>query len=166
MGELSLLAGARRILQHDARHRSDWRDRSNLFPLPEPDLYSILPEPILDILLGRWASPKDATEQHLLAPANTEVYEQLGSHGTIVFMRAATDLTYATDRKLVDHCVKEMARVLRRHIAKGLRIYIQQSPYQAVDPTYDNGKCQAREHRRSQCKRPAGSSCRRPYKFL
>jgi len=45
-------------------------------------------------------------------------------------------LTYATDRKLVDHCVKEMARVYRRHIAKGLRIYINNRLTQAVDPTY------------------------------
>lgn len=45
-------------------------------------------------------------------------------------------LTYATDRKLVEHCVKEMTRVYRRHIAKGLRIYVNNRLTQAVDPTY------------------------------
>jgi len=112
------------------------RDRSNLVPLPEPSFNSILPEPILDILTRPVGFPKDATEQHLLAPANTEIYEQLGSHGTIVFMPSCDRLTYATDRKLVEHCVKEMARVYRRHIAKGLRIYINNRLTQAVDPTY------------------------------
>jgi hypothetical protein len=45
-------------------------------------------------------------------------------------------LTKATDRKLVEHCVTEMARVYRRHIAKGLRIYVNNRLTQAVDPTY------------------------------
>jgi hypothetical protein len=80
--------------------------------------------------------PKDATEQQLLAPTTTDVYEQLGAHGTIVFMPDCDRLTYVGDRKLVEHCVKEMARVYRRQIAKGLRIYINNRLTQAVDPTY------------------------------
>lgn len=112
------------------------RDRSNLVQLPEPVFNSVLPEPILDILTRPVGFPKDATEQQLLAPVNTDVYEQLGAHGTIVFMPNCDRLTYATDRKLVDHCVKEMARVYRRQIAKGLRIYINNRLTQAVDPTY------------------------------
>lgn len=112
------------------------RDRSNLVPLPEPSFNSILPEPILQMFTRPVGFPKDATEQQLLAPANTNVYEQLGSHGTIVFMPNCDRLTYATDRKLVEHCVREMARVYRRQIAKGLRIYINNRLTQAVDPTY------------------------------
>jgi len=50
--------------------------------------------------------PKDVTEQHLLAQSNSDVYELLGAHGTIVFMPECDRLTYATDRKLVEHCVK------------------------------------------------------------
>jgi len=80
--------------------------------------------------------PKDQTEQHLLAPEGTDVYEQIGPHGTIVYMPDCDRLTYATDRKLVEHCVKEMARVYRRQIAKGLRIYINNRLTEAVDPTY------------------------------
>lgn len=112
------------------------RDRSNLVPLPEPSFNSILPEPILEMFTRPVGFPKDATEQQLLAPANTNVYEQLGTHGTIVFMPDCDRLTYASDRKLVEHCVKEMARVYRRQIAKGLRIYINNRLTQAVDPTY------------------------------
>ena len=112
------------------------RDRSNLVQLPEPSFNSVLPEPVLDIFMRPVAFPKDATEQHLLAPANTEVYEQLGPHGTIVMMPSCDRLTFATDRKLVDSCMKEMARVYRRHIARGLRIFVNNRLVQAVDPTY------------------------------
>lgn len=112
------------------------RDRSNLVPLPEPSFNSILPEPVLEMFTRPVGFPKDATEQQLLAPPNTDVYEQLGTHGTIVFMPDCDRLTYATDRKLAEHCVKEMARVYRRQIAKGLRIYINNRLTQAVDPTY------------------------------
>ncbi len=112
------------------------RDRSNLVQLPEPVFNSVLPEPILEVLTRPMGFPKDATEQQLLAPANTDVYEQLGPHGTLVFMPTCDRLTFATDRKLVDHCVKEMARVYRRQIAKGLRIYVNNRVTQAVDPTY------------------------------
>ena len=112
------------------------RDKSNLVPLPEPSFNSILPEPILEILTRPVGFPKDATEQQLLAPASTDVYAQLGAHGTIVFMPDCDRLTYAYASKLVEHCVKEMARVYRRQIAKGLRIYINNRPTQAVDPTY------------------------------
>jgi hypothetical protein len=112
------------------------RDRSNLVPLPEPSFNSILPEPVLDMFTRPVGFPKDATEQQLLAPNSADVYEELGTHGTIVFMPDCDRLTYASDRKLVEHCVKEMARVYRRQIAKGLRIYVNNRLTQAVDPTY------------------------------
>jgi len=112
------------------------RDRSNLVPLPEPSFNSVLPEPVLDMFTRPVGFPKDATEQQLLAPNTANVYEELGTHGTIVFMPDCDRLTYASDRKLVDHCVKEMARVYRRQIAKGLRIYVNNRLTQAVDPTY------------------------------
>lgn len=112
------------------------RDKSNLVALPEPSFTSILPEPVLDMFTRPVGFPKDATEQQLFAPANTDVYEQLGPHGTIVFMPDCDRLTYATDRKLVEHCVKEMARVYRRQIARGLRIYVNNRITQPVDPTY------------------------------
>ena len=73
------------------------RDKSNLVALPEPTFNSILPEPILDLFVRPVGFPKDAKEQELLAP-DTNVYEELGAHGTIVFMPDCDRLTYATDR--------------------------------------------------------------------
>ena len=69
------------------------RDRSNLVPLPEPTFNSILPEPVLDMFTRPVGFPKDATEQQLVAPAGTDAYEQLGTHGTIVFMPDCDRLT-------------------------------------------------------------------------
>jgi hypothetical protein len=112
------------------------RDRSNLVELPNPTFNSVLPEQILEMFTKGVNFPKDRTEQRLLAPEGTDVYEQIGSHGTIVFMPECDRLTYATDRKLVEHCVKEMARVYRRQIAKGLNIYVNNRRTEAVDPTY------------------------------
>jgi Histidine kinase-, DNA gyrase B-, and HSP90-like ATPase len=112
------------------------RDKSNLVQLPEPSFNSVLPQPILDMLTRPVGFPKDAAEQQLLAPAGVDVYEQLGANGTMVFMPSCDRLTYATDRRLVEHCVTEMARVYRRQIASGLRIYVNNRLTQAVDPTY------------------------------
>lgn len=112
------------------------RDRSNLVELPDATFNSVLPEPILDMFIKGVNFPKDQNEQNLLAPEGTDVYERLSTHGTIVYMPDCDRLTYATDRKLVEHCVKEMARVYRRQIAKGLRIYINNRLTQAIDPTY------------------------------
>lgn len=115
------------------------RDKSNLVPLPEPTFNSILPDPIIEMFTKPLGFPKDSSEQQLLAAAGTNVYEELGSHGTIVFMPDCDRLTYATDRKLVEHAVKESARVYRRFISKGLRLYINNRLAEAVDPTYSMG---------------------------
>ena len=45
-------------------------------------------------------------------------------------------ISYATDRKLVDHATKEMARVYRRALASGLKLYVNNRRVEAFDPTY------------------------------
>jgi len=112
------------------------RDRSNLVELPDPTFNSVVPESIVEMFTRGMNFPKDQSEQRLLAPPGTDLYEQIGPHGTIVFMPDCDRLTYATDRKLVEHCVKEIARVYRRQIARGLRIYVNNRVTDAVDPTY------------------------------
>lgn len=112
------------------------RDRSNLVALPDPAFNSILPSPISEMFTRPVGFPKDAKEQHLLAPPSTELYQELPGHGTIVYMPDCDRLTYATDRKLVEHCTKDMARIYRRQISKGLRLYVNNRLTEAVDPTY------------------------------
>jgi hypothetical protein len=45
-------------------------------------------------------------------------------------------LHFSKASSLVDHAVKEMARVYRRKIAAGLRLYVNNRLVEAFDPTY------------------------------
>jgi len=112
------------------------RDKSNLVSLPEPDFNSSLPVPVAEMFTRPMGFPKDASEQRVFEQADADIYEQLGSHGTIVFMPDCDRLTYEADKKLVEHATKEMARIYRRQISKGLRLYINNRLTEAVDPTY------------------------------
>lgn len=80
--------------------------------------------------------PRDRNEQELLAGESDDLLDRLGRSGTIVYMPDCDRLTYSTARTLVDHAVKEMARVYRRAIARGLRLYINNRLVEAFDPTY------------------------------
>ena len=48
----------------------------------------------------------------------------MGPSGTLVYMPACDRLTYAKPKTLVEHAMKEMARVYRRQIAAGLNLYV------------------------------------------
>lgn len=112
-------------------------NRSNLIELPEPDFMSELPSSIARILSRPMAYPKDPNEsQDLLATREDDIYDRLGGHGTIVMMPDCDRLTYKSAKTLVDHAVKEMARVYRRHIEKGVAIYVNNRRLEAVDPTF------------------------------
>jgi hypothetical protein len=112
------------------------RDRRNLIELPDPAFMATLPAPVVDMLSRPMGFPKDATSQDVLGGGDRDLHDAVGPHGTIVFMPECDRLTFATDKKLVEHCVTEMARVYRRQIAKGLRLYVNNRLTQAVDPTY------------------------------
>ena len=45
-------------------------------------------------------------------------------------------LTFAKANTLVDHAVKEMARVYRRSIGAGLKLFVNNRQVEAFDPTY------------------------------
>lgn len=111
------------------------KDRSNLLVLPEPTLYSDLPDEVSDLFRKAMSYP-DVGQQTLLVSPGAEIYERLGRSGTIVYMPQCDRLTYAKAKTLVDHAVKEMARVYRRYIGDGLRLYVNNRLVEAVDPTY------------------------------
>ncbi len=71
-----------------------------------------------------------------MAPGGEALEDALGPHGTIVYMPQCDRLTYAKARTLVDHAVKEMSRVYRREIARGLNLYVNNRRVEASDPTY------------------------------
>jgi hypothetical protein len=112
-------------------------NRSNLIELPEPEFLAELPSSVTRIMSRPMVYPKNPNEtQDLLAQSEDDVYARLGSHGTIVMMPDCDRLTYKSAKTLVDHAVKEMARVYRKHLEKGVAIYVNNRRLEAVDPTF------------------------------
>jgi hypothetical protein len=112
------------------------KDRRNLVELPDPTLLTELPDEVTELFTKPMVYPTDKTEQELLASGDDDVAKRLGSHGTIVYMPQCDRLTYAKASTLVDHAVKEMARVYRRAIGGGLKLYVNNRRVEAFDPTY------------------------------
>jgi hypothetical protein len=89
-----------------------------------------------DVFRKPMSFPTDRSQQELLAAPDEDLTERLGPSGTIVYMPGCDRLTYAKARTLVDHAVKEMARIYRRAIEKGLKLYVNNRRVEAFDPTY------------------------------
>jgi Histidine kinase-, DNA gyrase B-, and HSP90-like ATPase len=112
------------------------KDRRNLVELPDPTMLTELPDEVADLFRKPMVYPSDRKEQELLAPGEAELPERLGRSGTVVYMPQCDRLTYAKASTLVDHAVKEMARVYRRAIGAGLALFVNNRRVEAVDPTY------------------------------
>jgi hypothetical protein len=112
------------------------KDRRNLVELPDPHLLTDLPDEVADLFTKPMAYPADRAEQDILAPRGEDLNDCLGRSGTIVYMPECDRLTYAKSNTLVDHAVKEMARVYRRALGSGLRLFVNNRRVEAFDPTY------------------------------
>lgn len=112
------------------------KERSNLVELPDATLHTVLADEIADLLRKPMSYPNSREEQELLASSDEDLSERLGPSGTIVYMPQCDRLTYRTAKTLVDHAVKEMARVYRRAIERGLQLYVNNRRVEAFDPTY------------------------------
>jgi hypothetical protein len=110
------------------------KDRSNLVELSEPALLVELPGEITEMLTTPMVWP-DTKEQILLSKPD-RLKELLPASGTIVYMPACDRLTYAKARTLAEHAVKEMSRVYRQFIHRGLKLYVNNRRVEAFDPTY------------------------------
>ncbi|WP_430246522.1 ATP-binding protein (plasmid) [Neorhizobium sp. DAR64861/K0K2] len=112
------------------------RDKANLIALPEPEFTADMGADVTDFFTKALRFPKNASDQKLLADKGTDLVGTLGRSGTIVYMPECDRLSYVTDRNLVEHATKEMAHVYRRHLAKGLKLYINNRRVIQVDPTF------------------------------
>ncbi|UFN51586.1 ATP-binding protein (plasmid) [Roseomonas sp. OT10] len=112
------------------------KERANLVQLPDPTLMTELPDEVADLFLKPMSFPSDRSEQQLLAEPGEDLADRLGRSGTIVYMPECDRLTYAKAQTLVDHATKEMARVYRRAIGAGLRLFVNNRRVEASDPTY------------------------------
>lgn len=112
------------------------RDRSNMVELPDATLNGEFPADQSSLFTSWMSFPPDHGEQSLLVAEGEDLYEKLGPSGTLVYMPACDRLTYVKPKTLVEHAMKEMARVYRRQIAEGLKLYINNRIVDAFDPTY------------------------------
>jgi len=110
--------------------------RSNLIELPDPVLSDSLSNEILDILVRPMRFPKNPDETQNLLGNRDNIYGILGKSGTIVFMPECDRLTYKKEQTLADHATKEMGRIYRQFIAKGVKIFVNNRLVEASDPTY------------------------------
>ncbi len=112
------------------------KDRANLVQLPDPTLLTELSDEVADLFCKPLTYPTNRSEQELLVADGESVADKLGASGTVIYMPDCDRLHYAKVKTLVDHAVKEMARVYRRDIARGLRLYVNNRLVDPFDPTY------------------------------
>ena len=112
------------------------RSRANLIELPDPDLVGELPPEVAGVFTEVMEPKKTADRQDLLAEDEEELRDCLGESGTVIYVPDCDRLSHAKAQTLADHAVKEMGRVYRRHIAAGLRLYVNNRRVEAFDPTY------------------------------
>lgn len=111
------------------------RDKGNLIALQPPEFMSDFGPEIADFFIRPMGHPRNRAEQTLLSDEGDAV-SAVGPSGTVVYMPDCDRLSYANVKTLAEHCTKEMARVYRRHIAKGLRLFVNNRRVEAVDPTF------------------------------
>ena len=111
-------------------------NRSNLIELPEPRLLDALPSQVAHVLTKPLAYPRDPAGQDLLAGDEDELLDAMGKSGTIVFIPDCDRLTFKRAQTLAEHATKEMARIYRRQLGNGLRLFINNRRVEPFDPTY------------------------------
>lgn len=109
-------------------------DRSNVVGLPAPSFSDTLPGDVAEILTSSLLFPK--ADQERVAESEAELIDRLGPAGTIIYVPDCDRVTYRTSKSLAEHATKEMARVYRRHLVHGLRLYVNNRRVQPFDPTY------------------------------
>ena len=113
------------------------QDRNNMIELPDPEMSDELPSDVAEMFTKPMDYPKKGADaQDLLADDSDELTERLGPSGTIVYMPNCDRVTYSTAKTLADHAIKDMGRVYRKAIEKGVRLYVNNHRVEAFDPMY------------------------------
>lgn len=109
---------------------------ANLLELPEPQLHDALPSNVAEIMTKPMAYPRAHMDQDLITDSEDELLDYMGKSGTIVFIPDCDRLTYKKSQSLVEHAVREMARVYRVQLSRGLRLFVNNRQVEPFDPTY------------------------------
>jgi hypothetical protein len=111
-------------------------DKSNLVTLPEPKPLDVLPPELRTILTEPLAYPSDPEEQELLESDPDRLTERLGDSGTIIYVPDCDRLLKKKAQPLAVHATEEMARIYRRQLDAGLRLFVNNRRVEPFDPTY------------------------------
>lgn len=109
---------------------------ANLLELSEPQLQDALPSNVAEIMTKPMAYPRAHMDQDLITDSEDELLDHMGKSGTIVFIPDCDRLTYKKSQSLVDHAVREMARVYRVQLSGGLQLFVNNRQVEPFDPTY------------------------------
>jgi len=113
------------------------QDRNNMIELPDPEISDALPSEVAEMFTKALDGAKRREDaEDMLADEAEELSERLGPSGTIIYMPNCDRVTYRTAAKLADHAVKEMGRIYRRFLDKGVRLFVNNRRVEAFDPTY------------------------------
>ncbi len=115
------------------------RQNTNVVYVPEPEFSRGLPYEIREILSDEmtYPNPDSSTDLEPLADHPDELDEALSRSGTVIFMPDCDRLSpKSSARGLVDDAIRAMSRIYRTFLAKGKKIYINNRPLIAFDPTY------------------------------
>jgi Histidine kinase-, DNA gyrase B-, and HSP90-like ATPase len=109
----------------------------NMVEMEDPSLIDELPSDVIDILTKPMGFPKRPEEtQTLLADDLPGLWERMGRHGTIVYMPNCDRPGSSKAQTLAEEATREMGRVYRRQIDRGLKLYVNNRLVEAFDPTY------------------------------
>lgn len=111
------------------------KSRDATLNLDEPVFMDALPLEVASVFSEAMSYPKREAQERF-AERPDELANRLPSSGTIVFIPDCDRLSYKTAQTLSDHATKDMARIYRRQLAKGLRIYVNNRRLEPFDPTY------------------------------
>ncbi|NVK58186.1 MAG: ATP-binding protein [Alteromonadaceae bacterium] len=109
---------------------------SNLLELPEPQLLDALPSSVARILTKPMAYPRLHADQDLFADDEDELLDRMGRSGTIVNIPDCDRVTYKKAQTLAEDAIREMSRIYRVQLSKGLRLFVNNRRVHAFDPTY------------------------------
>jgi hypothetical protein len=112
------------------------QDRNNMIELPDPEMSDELPSDVAGMFTKPMDQAKKADAEDLFAGDADELAERLGKSGTIVYLPNCDRLTYSTAKTLADHAIKDMGRIYRKSIEKGVRLYVNNRRVEAFDPMY------------------------------
>ena len=114
------------------------RQNANVVYVPDPVFSRSLPYEIQEILTDEmtYPNPDRSPDLEPLADHPDDLDEVLGRTGTVVFMPDCDRLSKSSAKGLVDDAVKAMSRIYRNFLDQGRKIYINNRPLIAFDPSY------------------------------